>query len=69
VAVRTTRDERVHLPDPVTPALEPVPGCAVCAEWAAGRALALTPGAGYDPARATDCAVRIRRHPHQDTPR
>ncbi|WP_042170074.1 hypothetical protein [Streptomyces sp. NBRC 110035] len=46
----------VPLPDP-----EPVPGCARCRYWDGQRSDARRSGDG---ARATDCNVHIRRHPH-----
>lgn len=66
MALETTLRAPIFLTDPLTAEPpEPAPGCKVCSglmkQWreAMGKG-----GPAFDPSRATDLAVEIRRHPH-----
>jgi hypothetical protein len=60
-ARRTYADGPVCLPDPFpTPDATAAPGCARCAELAAGRTVARAAG---DLSAVSDANVLIRRHP------
>lgn len=55
----------VHLSDPLDPQSRVVQGCAECARLFKRWRETSTVGPNYDPSRASDFAVLIRRHPHE----
>ncbi|MGY5048496.1 hypothetical protein ACWDE0_23205 [Streptomyces sp. 900105755] len=63
--VRAVNRRSSTLSHPVldTPAPEPVPGCATCAQFAARRKAA---EAGFDASAVTDVVVLLRRHLRRD---
>jgi hypothetical protein len=62
---KTAMSGPVFLTDPLPDEPIPVPGCDVCRGLAAWWRRAMDPKSeSYDPSRASDWAIEIRRHPH-----
>ncbi|GGX26537.1 hypothetical protein [Streptomyces chryseus] len=65
MALEWTMKDPVQLPEPVFSTPTPAQGCDVCASLERQFDKAADPRLPeFDPSKATDCLVEIKRHPH-----